>query len=92
MSSKILIFAAVMAICICGCATAVVYDADGKPVKSVTSYGAFRDITHTIETVKPDGTIIRDSLSSKSTTSDIMKAGNEIMGTIVNAASKTPGL
>lgn len=73
---------------ICGCATATTYDADGKPLKSVTSYGAFRDIVHTVETIKPDGTAVRETLSSKSTTSDLMRASNEILGTVSGVAAK----
>ena len=73
---------------LCGCATATIYDANGRPVKSVTSYGAFRDITHGIRTILPNGTIIEETLSSKSTTSDLMKATNEILGTVSGIAAK----
>lgn len=71
---------------LCSCAHVTVYDADGKPVKSVGGYGAFRDITHT--TIKhPDGTT-EETISTRSTTSDVMRATNEILGTVTATGAK----
>jgi hypothetical protein len=69
-----------------GCAGAFPqYDMNGNII-GVTGYGFLRDLE--IEQVKPDGS--RFSLKSKSTTGDLMRAGNEIVGTAVNAAAKVP--
>lgn len=69
-----------------GCATAEIRDKDGNLIKSITGKGMFRDIDHSITTY-PDGTVT-ETLSTKSTTSDIMKAGNEIIGTASGIAAK----
>ena len=71
--------------CFCGgCAGATPqYDSQGNII-GVTGYGFLRDLE--IEQVKPDGS--KFSLKSKSTSADVLRAGNEVLGTVVNAASK----
>ena len=75
-----------LAIVLSGCATSKLYDADGRILYSVESHGFFRD--GEAEITKPDGTRIR--ISSKSTTSEIMRAGNELIGTAAGIAGQLP--
>ena len=82
----ILILAGSLALLMTSCATAEIRDKDGNIIKSISGRGMFRDIDHSITTFT-DGTVT-ETLSTKSTTSDIMKAGNEIIGTASGIAAK----
>jgi hypothetical protein len=67
-----------------GCAAAKPeFDSAGSII-GISGYGFLRDLE--VEQVKADGS--RLTIKSKSTSADIMKAGNEILGTMVNGASK----
>lgn len=83
----LLILLAAMALLVfseCGCASATPqYDSAGNIV-GVTGYGFLRDLE--IKQVKADGSSFE--LKSKSTSADIMKVGNEMLGTITATASK----
>lgn len=80
----ILIFAGSLALLITSCASATPrYDTNGNIV-GVDGYGFLRDLE--VKQVKPDGSSIE--IKSKSTSADIMKAGNEILGTVTATAGK----
>lgn len=67
-----------------GCASATPrYDSAGN-ITGVDGYGFLRNLE--IEQIKPDGSKL--SIKSTSTSADVMKAGNELLGTVVNAAAK----
>ena len=79
------ILALLIATILCsGCAGArPEYDSNGNII-GVTGYGFLRDLE--IEQVKPDGS--KFSLKSKSTSADIMRSANEVLGTITATAAK----
>ena len=81
----IIVVALVVLVLMCaGCATAKPeFDSQGNVV-GVTSYGFMRDVK--LEQVKPDGS--RFTLETKSTSADIMRAGNELIGTAAGIAEK----
>ena len=67
-----------------GCASATPqYDSNGNII-SISGYGFLGDLE--FEQRKPEGSGIK--ISSKSTSADIMKAGNELLGTVTATAAK----
>jgi len=67
-----------------GCASATPnYDSNGN-ITSISGYGFLRDLE--FEQRKADGSYIK--ITSKSTSADIMKAGNELLGTVTATAAK----
>ena len=69
---------------ISGCASATPrYDTQGNII-GIDGYGFFRDLE--VSQVKADGSSL--TIKSKSTSADIMKAGNEILGTMAGIAEK----
>jgi hypothetical protein len=82
---EIFIIASIGLLCGCmGCAGVTPrYDTNGNIV-GADAYGFLRDVT--IYQKKADGSEIK--FETKSTSADVMKAGNEILGTMVNGASK----
>ena len=87
--TEVCVFLAIIGLCILmvfvmGCASATPrYDSAGNLI-GVDGYGFLRDLE--VEQVKPDGS--KMSIKSKSTSADIMKAGNEILGTMTATAGK----
>lgn len=80
----LLVLAAIVVAALTGCASASPqFDTQGNVVGG-TAYGFFRDME--IEQIKADGSRIK--ISSKSTTADIMNAGNQILGTMAGIADK----
>jgi hypothetical protein len=67
-----------------GCASVTEYDGKGNIIRHVEGRGFFRDVDASRKL--PDGTI--ESLSTKSTTSDIMNAANKIIGTAAGIAGQ----
>ena len=79
----LLIAIAVSVLC-SGCASATPqYDTQGNII-GITGYGFLRDLE--VSQTKPDGSSL--TIKSKSTSADIMKAGNEILGTVTATAAK----
>ena len=67
-----------------GCASATPqYDTQGNIV-SITGYGFLRDLE--VEQKKPDGSYVK--ISTRSTSGDVIKATNEVLGTLVDGAGK----
>jgi len=82
----LLMCATALALLITSCASvSPTFDDKGKVIGG-SSYGFFRDMKLD-QTVNSDGSS-RMVIETKSTTSDIMKAGNEIIGTASGIASK----
>lgn len=67
-----------------GCASAQIMDGDGVILYQIETRGFARNAEFDI--VKPDGTRIH--VKTESTTANVLQAGNEILGTVVNAAEK----
>ena len=69
-----------------GCASVnPTFDDKGKVIGG-SSFGFFRDM-ELDQTIKPDGSS-RMIIKSKSNTSDVMRAGNEILGTAAGIAGQ----
>lgn len=67
-----------------GCASATpYYDTNGNVI-GISGYGFLRNLE--IEQVKSDGSKI--SIKSTSTSADVLRAGNEIIGTMIDGAGK----
>ena len=84
-----LIIAVVTVFCLfsmTGCASvSPTFDDKGKVIGG-SSFGFFRDM-ELDQTIKPDGSS-RMIIKSKSNTSDVMRAGNEILGTAAGIAGQ----
>ena len=82
----IILLAVILGLLICstGCASATPrYDSAGN-LAGIDGYGFLRDLE--VKQVRADGSSFE--IKSKSTSADIMKAGNELLGTVTATASK----
>lgn len=70
-----------------GCATVVERDAQGNVVRQIESSGFLRNANYS--STSPDGTVT--TLSTQSTTSDILLGLDKLTGTLIDGAGKAAG-
>jgi hypothetical protein len=87
-----LIFVAIMALimaCCFGCASVFERDGQGNIIRQIDSRGVLRNANYS-KTIHPDGTETI-SLSTESTTSDLLLGLDKLTGTLIDGAGKVSG-